>query len=648
MKYKASDFTTEEKFRLLVGKDCWKTEDFEGRLYSVNMSDGPIGVRTPDRSVKDGYRDAPSVAYPSGEVLAQTWNLSLARKMGECLADDCIEKGVDVLLGPGVNIKRNPLCGRNFEYFSEDPFVAGMFAREYITGIQRKHVGVSLKHYCANNLEYGRFWLSSEVDERTLREIYLTPFEIACEASPYTVMCSYNAVNGVFMSENKKLYDVLRKEFGFDGLIVSDWGAVKSRAAALRAGLDLEMPYSANGAEELRAAYEKGEITDEQLDECVNRVLRLIERCEEDSKKRVISMTKEQRLLNAQRVAEEGIVLLKNNGVLPIRDGTSVSICEDWDHHYYAGGGSSRVVPSGAVGTICDAMTKAFPKSEVVCASSDVAWRQRYAAAFENAALHEVAIVVCGNEPWEGGDLEGNMRLSERDERRILDTAQINCNSVVVLRCGAAIDISAWGDRVAAIVWAGFGGERGNEALAAVLSGKVNPSGRLTETFANHRNDYPCMEQYSDSRVTVYGEGLNVGYRYFDRAQEKVRFPFGFGLSYSSFAYSDLKTEKTKEGVVVTFRIRNTSSLDGADVAQIYVRQPNAPVYRPQKELKGFEKVYLKAGEEKEVSILLDRRAFSYYSVALDRYTVTPQTFEIFVARNAQEICLSTTVEMTA
>ncbi len=645
MKYRVTDFTVEEKLKLLCGKDFWRTEDLNGKLYEVTVSDGPVGVRKPALNEEGKLRDLPSIAYPATEVLSQTWNLDFARQMGECLGDDCIELGVDILLAPGVNIKRNPLCGRNFEYVSEDPLLAGLFGKEYINGVQSRGVGTSLKHYCANNSEFGRLWVSSEIDERTLREIYLQPFRIACQANPTTIMCSYNLVNGQRMSEHKKLYDVLRKEFwNEDGLIMSDWGAVKDHVASVKAGLDLRMPFGEDSLPTLMAAYERGELKEEEIDRCVERIFKFIQRCEENKQTRKVRSTKEERLAVAQKIAEEGVVLLKNDGVLPLKENAKIAISGLNPEKYYGGRGSSRTAPTQQPKTLAESLQVEMPACVVEEAAVD-SWEieKGHYLAFEGGYDKDVAIVICGDEEEEGYNRE-TMKLPYRDETLILQVAEKTPNTVVVLRYGAAVDTSAWADKVAAIVWAGYGGQRGNEALARVLSGKVNPSGKLTESFAKSYEDYPCAHTKATYSFTHYAEGLAVGYRYFDEHNEKIAFPFGHGLSYSTFAYTDLQLEEDGDGHLVKFTLKNQSDREGAEVSQVYVREVNPRVVRPYKELKAFSKVNLKGGESKQVCLRLAREDFAYYSVAKDCWTVTPGYFEIFVAASAQDIRLKASV----
>ncbi len=645
MSYTVKDFTLEEKLKLLSGKNSWCTEDFNGKLYEVVMSDGPVGVRKVMNTEEKGWHEVPAVAYPACEVLSQTWDVSLAYQMGASLADDCIERGVDILLAPGVNIKRSPLCGRNFEYFSEDPLVAGTLAREYIKGLEDKHVGTCLKHYCANNSEYGRIWTSSEVDERTLREIYLQPFRIACEANPSSVMSSYNLVNGERMSAHKKLYDLLRKElWREDGAIISDWGAVQDEAASVRAGLDIKMPYKEGSYEVLKGAYERGEITDEQIDACVARVLALIARCEEASKRRKVESTEEERREIAEKIAREGIVLLKNNGVLPLKNPSSVHVTGAAPQEYYCGRGSSCIRQHAPVLSLQEALQERLPNATIAVYDTDQ-WSGLHCGAFEGGYGKDVSIVVCGDFEREDVDRQ-TMKLPWEDEMMIDQVASRNPNTVVVLRCGAAVDVSAWLDKVAAVVWAGYGGERGNEALADILLGKANPSGKLTETFARCYEDYPVAHTVRTHVINVYSEGLDVGYRYFDKWEDKVVFPFGFGLSYSSFAYSNLQVEEESEGYRVRFWIENTSKVEGAEVAQLYVREVNPRVYRPVKELKGFAKVTVGAGEKRQVEIFVEKRAFGYYSTATDGWKTNAGAYEILVGKNTRDICLKATVTL--
>ena len=646
------DFTAKEKLKLLMGQDCWNTEDFDGQLYKAKVSDGPVGLRTP-KWTGSRFEDQPSVAYPSTQILSQTWNKDLAYKLGAALADDCIERNVDVLLAPGVNIKRIPHCGRNFEYFSEDPLIAGTFAKEYIQGLQDNHVGATLKHYCCNNTEFSRMWLSAEVDERTLREIYVKAFEIACEAKPWAVMCSYNVVNGVRMSEHKKLYKLLRKEFGFrDNLIMSDWGAVVDAPASVRAGLDLIMPHYDKHAEDLTTAYDNGQLTDSQIDECASRVLKFVDRCEQQSKLRRIQSTRDERLALARKTAQQGIVLLKNNGVLPLQQGASVSLGGNYANAYVSGGGSSCVIPDEQPVTLLSALRQAMPESTVTYRDL---WEYGVSEApllqVNDAYGKDVSIVCVGTLDREDTD-RPFARLPDSHVRIIREIARKNANTVVVVYSGAPIDMSAWIDEVAAVVWAGYPGQMGNLALADILIGKVNPSGKLTETFPMTEFDYPAHNTYCDSMVSLYSDGLLVGYRYHVTAQHKLlpnplpqpRFPFGYGLSYANFQYSNVSATVCANGSVkVEFDVTNTSDVDGDEIAQLYVREVSPKVFRPYMELGGFERVSIKAHTTAHVQTTLPASAFAYYSVSLDRWLVEGGNYEIYVGRSSADtpLCVS-------
>ena len=654
MKKDVTKLTTEQKVKLVMGVDCWNTYDLDGKIAKVRVSDGPVGVRMPLDPTDWSKGDAPAVAYPSTQMLANTWNIDLAHKVGNAIANDCIEHGVDVILGPAVNIKRLPTCGRNFEYFSEDPYLAGVMAREYINAVQEKHIGTSLKHFCCNGSEFSRVWASMDVDERTLREIYLEAFRIACEAKPWTVMCSYNLLNGQRMSENTKLYKVLRNEFGFDGVIVSDWDAVKDSAASINAGLALEMPHNDQNQQQLLADVEAGKVDPAKLDCCAEQVIALADKCTEARKLRKVDMSIEQRREVSLDIAREGIVLLKNNNVLPIsQPKTSVFVTGAAAWHYYYGGGSSNVVPETPFVPLAEAMRAEGVDAEyfesVWCVENagyinvgNIAKAQQFAAKAD-------VTVMCVGDPChiesEGSDRQ-NIKLTKDEVEGIHHLARVANKMVVCVYAGAAVDMSDWIDEVDAVVWAGYIGQHGNKALAEVLSGKINPSGRLTDTFPLELSDVPAENSYRDGTVMLYEEMLNVGYRYFDTFGKPVLFPFGYGLSYSTFAYDNLSVDTDNNGATVSFDVTNTSDVDGATVAQVYVGEVCPKVYRPDKELKGFAKVWLAAGQTKRVSVQLSRHAFRYYSVALDKWTLNPGMFDISVGVNVADILLTKRVEI--
>lgn len=652
----AKELTVEEKLRLICGKDMWHTEDFGGKLPFVSMSDGPVGVRKVVSMREDGWQvAAPSIAYPSIQTLANTWSEDCAREMGESLASDCLDAEVDILLAPGMNVKRHPMNGRNFEYFSEDPYLAGTLARSYVASLQEGGVGACIKHFCANNLEYNRLHQSSEVDERSLRELYYKPFEIASQAKPVSLMCSYNRVNGVYASEYKKGFDVLRDEFGFDGAIISDWGAVRDRTAAAKAGLDLEMPFTQATYDRLVEDYKKGLLSDETLDRCAQRVLDLVARCKEMRKDKTPKKTKEERLQAARRIAAEGIVLLKNDGTLPLQRGTSVSVCGCYavpTEGMVSGGGSARVTWSGKTWNLPELLSERLgtkAKYEAAFMPRDIeSFSQDPARAVENAAACEVNVVCVGTGDaveYESGD-RASLELPEVQVRAILETAAENPNTVVVLFAGSAVDVSAWEHAVSAIVYAGFPGEQGGAALADILTGVVNPSGKLSETFPMSEEDVPSVNAYRDAQVSLYEEGLNVGYRYFVTHGVPTKYPFGYGLSYSSFVYHNLVVTEEKDGLMISYELENASERCGKEISQIYVR-PIAPrVYRPAWELKGYAKTELKANEKKKVSAKLVLSDFAYYSVAENRWKADDGFYEIYVGASSEDIRLTQKVRI--
>ncbi len=647
-----AQLTIEEKLRLLAGKNGWQTEDLDGKLHSVVLSDGPLGVRKTSQNEWDGNafvaRDLPAVAYPSAQVLSQTWNPELAEQMGQCLADDCMEKDVDVLLGPGVNIKRSPVCGRNFEYFSEDPYISGIFGREYIKGLQSGRIGATLKHYLANNNEFGRVWTSSNVDERTLREIYMRAFEIAMEAKPWAVMTSYNLLNGVRVSNNGEYMDILRKELGHgENLVMSDWDAVKDHPASVKSGHDLEMPYNPDDLQVIREAYEKGEITEEEIDRCVERVLAMVDKVNSARQTRKIFHSIEDRRAVARKIQEEGIVLLKNSGVLPIRNGQRVAITAQVKNRYLAGEGSSHVEPEQKPEPLEACLQRELPESEILC---DEIWNGGdYVKCFKNAEGAEVSVVTVGFPMCEGVDRRIlTLKHWDNEDLFIKALAKRNPNTVVVVSGGGVVDMSAWLDDVAAVVYVGYPGQMGSPALAKVLSGIVNPSGKLTETFAKHQEDYPSENIFFDGLNYNYDEGMEVGYRHFDKHPEKVQYPFGYGLSYTKFSHSDLKVELADKQCTVSFQVTNIGERDGAEVSQIYVRAVDSKVEKPIKELRGFAKTFLKAGETKEVCVELDSRAFDHYDVETHAWVTDAGTYEIIVAENSQKECLCAKINLEA
>lgn len=656
-----TQLTIEERLRLICGKDFWHTCDFDGKIPNVRVSDASMGVRIPINPDKwEG--DKPSVAYPSIQVLANSWDKELVREYAMCVADDCLDFDVDILLGPGINIKRSPMCGRNFEYFSEDPYLAGTLAKEYVDSLQKAGIGACIKHFCCNNSEYNRWLQSSDVDERALREIYYKPFEIVCEAKPFCVMSSYNRINGVFASEYKKGYDVLRNEYGFDGLIMSDWEAVRNRTAACKAGLDLEMPYDAEHYESLVADYKAGKISEEEINQCAQRVLDLAYRCHELKKNKKATHTQNERIAFTQKAEEEGIVMLKNDGVLPLKKGQSIAMCglfanpdakPERRDELMRGGGSGAVARITPMFNIPAIMQQQFGGKVLYDAAfMENGWVEKYmnpGFAMDHAAECDVNIVFAGTGGYvesEGSD-RNTLKLGEASVRTILSTAAVNKNTVVVLFAGAPIDMSEWIDKVAAVIYAGFPGERGGEAIVNVLTGKVNPCGKLSETFPLTYEDTPFANSYMDCKVTCYEEGIKVGYRYYDTYHKQVLFPFGHGLSYSTFVYQNLSLEKVGDcALKVHYEIKNDSQTDGKEISQVYIRSCGSYVERPNKELKGFAKTLIQAGSVKEIEVSLDCRAFEYWSTAKDCWDIEDGIYEIVVCASATDEKLSAKVKI--
>ena len=652
---KIENLTIREKLRLICGKDYWHTEDFGGKLPSVTMSDGPVGVRRTVPKGDGNEETVPAVAYPSVQMLANTWNKELAYQLGESLASDCAEHDVDLLLAPGVNIKRSPVCGRNFEYFSEDPYLAGILAKEYIAGLQENGTGACLKHFVANNLEFDRLHQSSDVDERTLREIYYKPFEIACGAKPVSVMCSYNRVNGVYASENKTGFDALRNDIGFEGAVISDWLAVRDRTSAAKAGLDLEMPFDQENYEKLVADFEAGKITEKEIDACAERVLRLVSRLTEMRRGRTVKLSERERIGIAKKIASEGMILLKNDGILPLTGKENLAVfghfAKPADWGMLCGGGSSRVLPLDCAFDLPKELQKRTSGSVNYASAFDSdcvnSFKQNIRDAILCASSADVNIICAGTGAkfeYEEDDRK-TLRLSAVQERFIVDAASQNVRTVVVLFAGGVIDVSPWADQVAAILYAGFPGMGSDGIIADILTGKMNPCGKTSETFAL-LDEYPASNQNTTCGVTRYGEGLDVGYRYFETYRKPVLYPFGYGLSYSEFLYRNLQVKTDGKSVEVSFEIENRSERDGKEISQVYVHECAPLVYRPFMELKGFSKDEVKANKIKTVKMKLDMSVFAHWSIANKQWKITDGVYEILIGASGADIRLRTRVQI--
>lgn len=657
-----SKMTLEEKASMCSGADFWHLKSYEKLgIPQIMVSDGPHGLRK--QRGKDGdtvglSNTVPAVCYPTAATSACSWDTDLLREMGKTVAQECLKEKVSVLLGPGANMKRSPLCGRNFEYFSEDPMLAGRLASAFIDGVQSKGVGTSLKHFAVNSQETRRMTVSAVADERTLREIYLPAYEYAVKNSqPWTVMNAYNRLNGEYCSENEWLQNkVLREEWGFKGIVVSDWGAVNKRAKGVMNGNDLEMPYSGGyNDKNIVNAVCDGSLDEEVLDETVDRILELIFKAAETLKEEY-SVDLDENHAVARKIACNSIVMLKNDdSVLPLKKGQRVAVVGDMAKNpRYQGAGSSQINPT-QVDNAYDSLAEL---------GVDVTFAQGYSpkgigavlldGACDVAKKSDVVLIFAGLTPEfdsEGYD-RTHMRLPD-DQTRLIETlAKANKNVVVVLAGGSAIEMP-WADKVKGIINTCLSGQAGGSAVARILTGKVNPSGKLAETFPLEYSDTPAVNNFPGSRATVeYREGIYIGYRYYDTAKKQVAFPFGHGLSYTKFEYSDIKLDKAEmnddEELTVSFKVKNIGEVDGAEITQLYVRDIDSTVFRPEKELKGFKKVFLKSGEEQEIEIKLDKRSFAYYNTAISDWHVESGKFEIIVGASSRDIRLTAEVRVNS
>jgi len=651
--------TLEEKAGLCTGANSWSTTAVERLgLPEMTVSDGPHGVRRVEDLDAISAPSLPATCFPTASCTASTWNPGLLHSMGQALAEEAIALKVDVLLGPGANMKRSPLGGRNFEYFSEDPCLAGEMAAALIQGIQSKGVGTSLKHFAANNQEYRRFAINAEVDERSLREIYLPAFETAVKKGrPWTVMCAYNKLNGSYCSENQRLLtDILKGEWGFEGLVVSDWGAVHDRVKSLLGGLDLEMP----GPKPLRVqkvveAVRSGALDERVLDEAVRRILGIVFKAAQTPKGGRFDLEAHHAL--AQKVASEGMVLLKNNGLLPLQAPQHIAVIgRSAEKPYYQGGGSSNINPTKVAIPYKEIQARAG-QAELTYAAGypeDGSYQQALIdEAVDLARKAEVAVLCVAlpaSKESEGYD-RVDLDLTAQQVALIKAVGAVQSNTVVVLNNGAPVVMSAWIDSAAAILEGWMMGQAGAGALADILFGRVNPSGKLAETFPLRLADTPAYLNWPGETGTVrYGEGLFIGYRYYDARQQPVQFPFGFGLSYTSFKYEHARvsaaTLKDVEGVTVSVDVTNTGKLAGQEIVQVYVHERKSTLVRPEKELKGFSKVELQPGETRTVSIALDFRSFAYYHPAYRQWVTESGEFDILVGASSADIRASLAVTL--
>ena len=652
--------TIEQKIGLLSGADAARTVGYPDRgINSMMLSDGPHGIGWGAAGDLVGTPQAPTaVCFPTASALSCSWDRALARTQGAALAAEARRAGVDVVLGPGMNIKRTPLGGRNFEYFSEDPYLSGRLAAAVVAGIESGGVGTSVKHFAVNNQEHNRFTISAEVDERALREIYLRGFEIAVtEGRPATVMAAYNSVNGTPCAENHRLLtEILRDEWGFDGVVVSDWGAVSDHVASLKAGLDLEMPTS-NGvsAAAIQDALKSGELSEEDIDRAAARIVELSSRFAGKDHPEPVAASVPELVELARTAAQQSIVLLRNErDTLPLaRTGTVALIGELAEKPRFQGGGSSRVnVASFA--TAREEICRFVSPEQVYYArgydNGDQVDTALLDEAVAVAAKADVALLFIGSN--EITDSEGSDRktlsLPESHLALIERVCAVSPRTVVILHKGSVVDVTSWHEKVDAILDLNLGGQQVAAAAMDIVFGEVNPSGRTSETVPLRLEDTPAYLDFPGAlRRVHYRESSWVGYRYYDRRNMPVAYPFGHGLSYTEFEYSDPRaTVHDDEHVTVEVAVRNVGRRDGFEVVQVYVRDDISTVPRPDRELRGFDKVWVPAGETVTTSIELDRRDFAFWDEHRDRWTIEAGGFTIEIGHSSRDIRASVTVEL--
>ncbi len=655
-----SQMTLEEKASLCSGLNFWYLKSIERLgIPSIMVTDGPHGLRKQagDADHVGLNESVPATCFPTASALAATWDRDLIHQVGVALGEECRQEKVGVILGPGVNIKRSPLCGRNFEYFSEDPYLTGEIAKSHINGVQSQGVGTSMKHYALNNQEQRRMTTDSVVDERAMREIYLTGFEIAVkEAQPWTVMCSYNKINGVYASDNKYLMnDILKEEWGHQGFVVTDWGAMNERVDALKAGVGLEMPGTMNGNDaKIVAAVRSGGLDESVLDRSLERILPLVFKARASLSQEFAYDPHAHHAL-ARRVAGEGAVLLKNEGsLLPLQKNAKIALIGRFvKQPRYQGAGSSQMNPT-RLDNIHDELAKLVGESNLTYApgyteKGDAADEDLINEALETARKADVVVICAGlTEMYEVEGIDRtHMDLPAGHSALIRRLAPVHNKIIVVLINGSPVEMP-WVNDVPAILEGYLGGQAGAGAIADILTGKVNPSGKLAETFPLTLKDHP-VQPYPGGPTTVeYRESIYVGYRYFDTAKVAVLFPFGHGMSYTTFAYRELSLIQNGEIVTATLKVKNTGAVAGKETVQLYVRDLQSTVFRPDKELKAFAKVELQPGEEKEISLTLGRRAFAFYDAVSRGWVVEAGDFEILVGASSRDIRLTSVLKTVA
>ncbi|QMS84669.1 beta-glucosidase family protein [Candidatus Xianfuyuplasma coldseepsis] len=662
MSQKARDLvqqmTLEEKASLLSGQDFWYLESIERLgLPSIMVTDGPHGLRKQAGNVDMvGLQNSvPATCYPTASLLASTWDVDLLTSLGEHLGDECLSEKVSVLLGPGVNIKRHPLCGRNFEYFSEDPVLSGELAAAFINGVQSKGIGTSLKHFVANNQETMRMAIDTIVDERTLKELYLRSFEIAVKkAQPWTVMNSYNKVNGLYMSEHPTLLNhTLKNKWKHTGLVVTDWGACNNRVKGIIAGQDLEMPGSLGiNNKKVIAAVQNGELEESIVDQRVERIVDLILQAKETLEKPSFSYDKDKHHDFARHVATQGIVLLKNTGVLPLDSTQRIALIGGFaEHPRYQGSGSSLINPT-IVSTAKEAFEQRLGDRLLYAKGYDVATDQidntLIQTAVEVAKQADVVVIMAGlTDAYESEGFDRDHLHLPMNHNALIDAiTEVHDQVIVTLSNGSPVTMP-WKDNVQAIVEQYLSGQASGEAIANILFGEVNPSGKLAETFPNTLSEFPSNQHFpGQGRQVQYREGLYVGYRAYDSMTIEPLFPFGFGLSYTTFDYSNGQVESTKDTITVQIDVTNSGSVLGKEIVQVYVKKKNSVVYRPEKELKGFTKIELQPGETQTVTVTIPLFTLKIFNET--SHKLEAGAYHILVGASSRDIRYSTTINIVS
>ncbi|MBR6255026.1 MAG: glycoside hydrolase family 3 C-terminal domain-containing protein [Clostridiales bacterium] len=652
--------SVKQKASLCSGYDFWRTQRLPiNGVPSIMMTDGPHGLRKQESEAgRRGAGDSrEATCFPPAATTANSFNLDLMNAIGRAIGEEAVDQDVSIVLGPAINIKRSPLCGRNFEYISEDPYVAGKMGAAFVKGVQSMGIGTSVKHFAANSQEKFRLINDSIVDERALREIYLSAFEtVVKESHPWTVMCAYNRLNGTYCCENRRLLtEILRDEWGFDGVVMSDWGATDNRLDSLAAGLELEMPSSIGERDRLICeAIESGKLPVALLDRAVERLLTMIEKGMNKPKPTSSPYLAHRTL--AKQAFEESAVLLKNDGLLPIQPGKSVAVLGAMAKHTrFQGGGSSHIHPTNVTDALSGFSTDSdnFVYEPGYPMQGEEVDEKLLRAAVDAAQNKDVVVIFVGlPDSFESESFDRtHMNLPKSHTRLIEEVVRKNSNVCVVVYAGSPIEMP-WVSQVRSILMAYLPGQEGAGSIADILYGKVNPSGKLAETFPLKLTDTPTYLYFGEARQTLYCESVYVGYRYYDAANMPVLFPFGHGLSYSSYSYGEIKFSAPSinedDPLTVYVDVTNISDVDGKEVVQLYVAPPKSKIYKPVRQLAAFKKVFIQRGETRTVEFKLDRRAFAYYNVQIADWHVESGTYKIEIGASSRDIRCSREIEVTS